>query len=106
MIVCQFNFVLPVEPQSLMKMTRQVIVESGGTVTGELPLLKVSVPSMLGPIDAVCKLVEDSTINIAVTRKPELVSCDVIRTKLVAYLTQGVKMQAQMAKSQNDERNE
>ena len=34
MIVCQFNFVLPIEPQSLMKMTRQVIVENGGTVMG------------------------------------------------------------------------
>lgn len=102
MIVCQFNFVLPIEPQSLMKMTRQVIVENGGTVTGDLPLIKVTVPSPLGNIDAVCKLIADSTINIAVTRKPELVSCDVIRDKLVAYLKQGVKLQSQMAKSQGN----
>lgn len=100
MKLCQFNFDLPVDPYLLMDLAMEAIVEHGGTVTGELPEMLIAVPTPLGEFDGVCTLVADTTIHIAVTKKPELVSCELIRNKLVEYLTQGVKMHVQATKAQ------
>lgn len=97
-MLCQFNFELPVDPHLLMDMATQAIFENGGSVDGELPEMTISVPTPLGLVDGVCKLISDSTINVVVTNKPDLVSCDLIRNKLVEYLTLGVKMHVQAAK--------
>jgi hypothetical protein len=92
-MICQYNFVLPVDPLPLIEMTRNLILENGGTVTGENPVYIVSMPSPFGQFNAVCKLLSDSEINISVTKKPELVSCDLIRDKLIFFIKEGVKMQ-------------
>ncbi|MCA9952055.1 MAG: hypothetical protein KDE48_20535 [Anaerolineales bacterium] len=99
MKLCQFNFDLPIDPYLLMDMAKEAIVEHGGTVTGDLPEMMIAVPTPLGEFDGVCTLVAGFTIHVAVTRKPELVSCDLIRNKLVEYLTLGVKMHVQATKA-------
>ena len=97
-MACQYKFVLPVDPLPLIEMTRQLILENGGSVTGENPKYTVSMPSPFGQFDAVCKLISDTEISISVTKKPEFVSCDLIRDKLVYYIKEGVKMQANASK--------
>ena len=97
-MVCQYKFVLPTDPLTLIEMTREIILENGGSVTGENPRYTVSVPSPFGQFDAVCKLVSDSEISITVTKKPEFVSCDLIRDKLVHFIKEGVRMQANGSK--------
>ena len=97
MIVCQYNFELPLDPVPLMEMARQAIVKNGGTVSGQLPRVLLSIPTPVGRFEGVCSLVSGSVVNIAVTKKPELVSCTMIRDKLTFYLTEAVKMQAGLA---------
>jgi hypothetical protein len=97
MIMCEYIFELPLDPLPLMQMTSQTIIENGGTVTGQLPRLSISIPTPLGRFDGVCTLVSASAISISVTRKPEIVSYSMIRDRLTSYLTEAVKMQARLA---------
>lgn len=98
MVLCQYNFVLPVEPSELMGLAKQAIIENGGVVSGDLPNFSLSVHTPLGQFSGDCNLIADSTIHIVVTQKPELVSCDLIRDKLVELLKQGVKKHQQMSR--------
>ena len=93
-MVCQYKFVLPVDPLPLIEMTRHLILENGGSVRGEIPEYLVSIPSPFGQFDAVCKVLSDSEISIVVTKKPELVSCNMIRDKLIFFIKEGVRIQS------------
>jgi hypothetical protein len=95
--MCQFIFELPLDPVPLMEMTRQTIIENGGTATGQLPRLSISIPTPLGRFEGVCALVSASAISIVITKKPEIVSCTMIRDQLTSYLTEAVNMQARLA---------
>lgn len=99
MILCQYNFELPLDPYQLMPLANQAITDHGGTVTGELPEVSIRIPLPIGHIEGACKLVSDNTIHVAVTKKPELITCDMIRDKLVEYLKEGVQLQHQMNKA-------
>jgi len=99
MIVCQYNFELPLDPLPLMAMARQAIIENGGVATGQLPRVFLSIPTPFGRFDGVCTLVSASVVNIAVTKKPDIVSCTMIRDKLTFFLTEAVRMQARLAQN-------
>ncbi len=82
-MLCSFKFDIPVDPIPLMEMVRQMIVESGGTVTGKVPDVSILVPTALGPVEGSCRLISKSVVNIQVDRMPEFVSCNAVREKLV-----------------------
>lgn len=96
-MLCQYRFELPVDPLAILEMAQQAIIANGGMVTGELPNLAICIPTHLGQIEGTCRLVSDSTLHVAVLRKPELVTCHMIRDNLVLYLKEGVKMYAARA---------
>ncbi len=98
-MVCQYNFELPLDPLPLLEMARQVIIENGGTVMGHLPNISLSIPTQVGRFDGVCTLVSASVVNIAITKKPDIVSCTMIRDKLTFFLTEAVRMQARLAQN-------
>ncbi|MCW5881178.1 MAG: hypothetical protein KIS91_09640 [Anaerolineae bacterium] len=89
--MCNYNFKLPVEPVTLFQMFRQQIVDHGGMVSGELPSVSVSVPTQVGRVEGKCQLLDDAMVNIQITKKPDLVTCNMVRDNLVAYLTEAVK---------------
>ncbi|MFN8496946.1 MAG: hypothetical protein U0641_03755 [Anaerolineae bacterium] len=89
--MCTYNFQLPVDPTALLQMFRQEIVDNGGVVTGELPNVNVSMPTQLGRVEGECRLVNEATVNIKITKKPPTVSCNMVRDTLVSYLTEAVK---------------
>lgn len=98
-MTCMFNFKIPDDPVAILDMVRPMIAEIGGTVSGESADLTFSIPTTLGRFDGACKVIEASTIQIAVTDKPELVSCTMVRQKLVFYVTEAVKLYRQQARA-------
>lgn len=95
--MCNYNFNLPVDPTMLMETAKAAIEKRGGTTTVQGSKLLFSVPTPVGQIDGACHLLEQSMINIKVTKKPDIVPCALIREKLVGYLTEAVKSQAKLA---------
>ena len=91
-MTCSFDFVIPVDPIGLLSMVRQIVEQHGGTVTGELPDVSVKFPTVIGELRGDCRLVGDSTVNITVTKKPFLVSCEMARERLANYLSEAVKL--------------
>jgi hypothetical protein len=89
--MCSFNFDLPVEPLPLMKRVLRMIEESGGTVSGAFPAVTVSIPTGVGRIEGTCKLVKDRLVNVQITKKPDVVTCRMVREQLVFVLTEAVK---------------
>ena len=96
--MCNYNFRLPVDPATLFQLFRQQIVDHGGVVTGEPPHIIVSVPTQVGRVEGKCQLVDDALVNIQITKKPDLVTCNMVRDNLVAYLTEAVKTYSRQAK--------
>ena len=46
--MCNYNFEIPVDPIGLMTMVRQMIIENGGAVTGQIPNVAVTFPTPMG----------------------------------------------------------
>ena len=92
--MCNYNFELPVDPLPLLARLVRLIEEQGGAVTGEVPNVSVSIPTSVGRVEGRCRLVEGALVNIQVTRKPEFVTCAMVRDRLVVVLTEAVKSQA------------
>lgn len=97
-MTCNFNFKVPNDPIAIIDMVRPLIVNAGGTVTGESANVSFSIPTAVGRFDGACTLVEASVVNIAVTDKPDLVPCTVIRERLTFFITEAVKMYRQQSK--------
>lgn len=97
--MCNYNFQLPVDPMTLFQMFRQQIVDNGGVVTGELPNVLVSVPTQVGRVEGKCQLVGEALVNIQITKKPDLVTCNMVRDNLVAYLSEAVKTYSRQTKN-------
>ena len=55
--MCNYNFELPVEPIPLMEMVRQMVINNGGTVTGEIPNVTVTFPTPMGQVAGSCRIV-------------------------------------------------
>ena len=89
--VCNYNFDLPVEPEPLMGLVLRMIEENGGTVTGAFPAVSVSIPTSLGRVEGRCRLVKDRLVNIQVTKKPDFMTCQMVREKLIFILSEAVK---------------
>jgi hypothetical protein len=98
-MICSYNFEIPVDPIALMKMVKQVVVQSGGFVEGEIPNVSVRFTTVIGDVAGKCRLVEGSIVNIEVTQKPDVVTCTMVREKLVYYITEAVKMYSQQTKA-------
>jgi hypothetical protein len=98
--MCNYNFNLPIDPAALFATAQSAIVARGGNATQKGSKVLFSIPTPLGQIDGICTLVEQATLNITVTKKPDIVPCALIREKLVSYLTQAVKMQAKSPQPQ------
>ena len=88
---------LPVDPLPLMEMALRLIEENGGAVTGELPDVAVSIPTSVGQVEGRCTLVEGALVNIQVVKKPKIVTCAMVRDKLVEYLSDAVRSHAARA---------
>ena len=89
--MCNYNFDLPVDPMALMERVLRMIDESGGTVTGTLPSVAVSIPTAVGRVEGTCKLVKDRLVNVRVTKKPDLMTCRMVRERLIFILSEAVK---------------
>ena len=50
--MCNYNFELPVEPVGLMGMVRQMVIDNGGSVTGQIPNVMVTFPTPMGQVPA------------------------------------------------------
>ena len=74
-----------------MERVLRMIDESGGTVTGTLPSVTVSIPTALGRVEGTCKLVKDRLVNVRVTKKPDLMTCRMVRERLIFILSEAVK---------------
>lgn len=92
--MCNYNFNLPIDPAALFETAQNAILARGGSATQQGSKVVFSIPTPLGQIDGVCTIVEHATLNITVTKKPDIVPCTMIREKLVSYLTQAVKAHA------------
>ncbi len=90
--MCNYNFEIPVAPIPLMEMVKKLILENGGAVVGEVPNLAVTIPTPVGVVAGKCKLVEGSLVNLQVTKKPDFMTCSMVRNKLVFYITEAVRM--------------
>lgn len=93
--MCNYNFELPVEPIPLMEMVRQMIIKNGGTVTGEIPDVSVTFPTPMGPVAGSCRIVSGNTVNLTVTKKPEVLTCAMVRDRLVALIVEAVRLYSQ-----------
>lgn len=91
-VKCRFNFKVPNDPVAIIDMVRPMIVDAGGTITGESANAAFSIPTVVGRFDGVCTVVDPKLVNIAVTDKPDIISCKVIRDQLTKYITQAVTM--------------
>ncbi len=98
-MACSFNFKIPSDPIAIIDMVRPLIVNAGGTVTGESTHVSFSIPTAVGRFDGACRVVEPTVVNIAVTDKPDLVPCNMIRERLTFYITEAVKMYRQQSKA-------
>ncbi len=91
-VKCRFNFKVPDDPIAILDMVRPMIIDAGGTITGESANAAFSIPTVVGRFDGACTLVEPMVVNIAVIDKPDIVSCKMIRDQLAKYITQAVVM--------------
>ena len=98
-LLCSFNFKIPSDPVAILDMVKPMIKEAGGTVVGENADVSFSIPTVVGRFNGACTLVEPSVINIAVTDKPDIVSCKMVQQQLTLYITQAVKMYRQQSKA-------
>ena len=96
---CSFNFKMPDDPAAILDMVRPMIEKAGGSVVGEKADVSFSVPTVAGRFDGACTLVEPMVINIAVTDKPDIVSCKMVRDQLTKYITQAVVMYREQSNS-------
>jgi hypothetical protein len=94
-----YNFDIPVDPIALMQMVKELVEQNGGIVTGEIPNVSVTFPTVVGDVGGNCRLVTKSVVNIEVTKKPPVVSNTMVREKLVYYVTEAVKLYAQQART-------
>jgi hypothetical protein len=94
-MVCSYDFVLPVDPLPVMELAKQAIIEGGGKVTGRIPDVYISMPSPFGLFEGTCTLVDGTTINLTVTRKPDIVPSSLLRERLVLYLKEAVRRHRQ-----------
>lgn len=90
--MCNYNFELPVEPIPLMEMVRQMVINNGGTVTGEIPNVTVTFPTPMGQVAGNCRIVSGNTVNLTVTKKPEVFTCAMVRERLVALIIEAVRV--------------
>ena len=90
--MCNYNFELPVDPIGLMEMVRQMVIDSGGTVTGQIPNVMVTFPTPMGQVAGSCRIVAGSTVNLTVTKKPEVLTCSMVRERLVALIVEAVRI--------------
>mgnify|MGYP001258144624 CR=1 FL=1 len=98
-MACTYSFNIPVDPIAIMPMIQQEIEQNGGTVSGEVPHLTVMIPTKVGEIRGTYRLLENSIVHIVITKKPDIVSCNSVREKLVLYLTEAVKLYSQRDKA-------
>ena len=98
-LLCSFNFKIPSDPVAILDMVKPMIKQAGGTVVGENADVTFSIPTVVGRFNGACTLVEPSVINIAVTDKPDIVSCKMVQQQLTLYITQAVKMYRQQSKA-------
>ncbi len=89
--MCNYNFDLPVDPMVLIPIVKQKIEENGGVVTGEVPSVSVTIPTVIGEVGANARLVGPTVVYIEVTKMPPMVTCAQVREKLVEYLTEALK---------------
>ena len=97
--MCNYNFNLPVDPIALIPILRQKIEENGGVVTGEVPNVSVTIPTVIGEVGGNARLTGPSTVYIEVTKMPPMVTCAQVREKLVEYLTEALKMYKRQSKA-------
>ncbi len=103
---CSFNFKIPNDPAAIIAMVRPLIVEGGGTMSGQNNHVTFSIPTVVGRFDGVCTVVEPTMVNISVLDKPDVISCKMIRDQLTKYVTQAVVMyrdQTRAARAVNGE---
>jgi hypothetical protein len=96
-VKCSFNFKIPNDPAAIIDMVRPMIVDAGGTMSGETSNVSFSIPTVVGRFDGVCTVVDPMLVNIAVIDKPDIISCKVIRDQLTKYITQAVVMYREQA---------
>ena len=90
--MCNYNFELPVEPIPLMEMVRQMVIANGGSVTGEIPNVTVTFPTPMGQVAGSCRIVSGNTVNLTVTKKPEVLTCAMVRDRLVTLIIEAVRL--------------
>jgi hypothetical protein len=95
MTMCNYNFNVPVDAESLVGLARQAIEEHGGTTMGENGHVSFTVSTPAGRLDGTCRVTEPQAVTIQITDKPDLLSCSLIREKLVTYLTEAVRIYVQ-----------
>lgn len=95
--MCNYNFELPVNPIPLMAMVKQMIEENGGLVTGQIPDVSVSFPTPLGQVAGRCRVMNGNIVQLTVTKKPEVLTCTMVRDRLVTYITEAVRLYSMQA---------
>ena len=98
-ILCNYNFKIPDDPAAIIDMVRPMILQAGGTMTGESANTRFSIPTVVGRFDGVCTVLDPKQVNIAVTDKPELIPCNFIREQLTKLITQAVVMYRDQTKA-------
>ena len=94
--MCNYDFNVPVDAESLVVLARQAIEEHGGKTVGENGHITFTIPTPVGDLDGTCEVMEPKVVSIRVTNKPDIVPCSVIRQQLVTYLTEAVRIHQAM----------
>jgi hypothetical protein len=83
---CTFSINFTGSASDLITKVETAIDNAGGSFTGDTSSGSYSVPTPLGQIKGTYTMNNASPINIVITQKPFLVSCNDIETKLNEYI--------------------
>jgi hypothetical protein len=84
--MCDFSIDFTGTPQDLISKAETAIGDAGGAFTGDETAGSFTVPTPLGQIKG-AYTINASTITISISKKPLLVSCAAIESKLREFLS-------------------
>jgi hypothetical protein len=98
--MCRFNIQFQGRPVAVLEGAEEAIKSSGGSfrVSDSKALFSVRTP--VGRVEGTCKMVDPSTVAIAITKKPFFVPCSAIKKRVVAAFVAASKSSVAMEQAE------
>ncbi len=85
--MCKFDLAYQGDPVAIMQQAKKMIEGDGGAFRATDTRAWFTVPTPLGSVYGECVLAQGSRIDVAITKKPFLVPCAVIKERMAAAFT-------------------